>query len=456
VAYTFFDDGDGLKGNPDRGWQSPAVRASDGKFWFRTSEGVAIIDPRDLRRNLVVPPVHVEHLLADGKEVDSGQTVRLEPLTRDLEVDYTALSLAEPRKVRFRYKLEGFDSDWRDAGTRRQAFYTNLRPRAYRFRVLACNNDGAWNESGATLDFDLLPAFYQTQWFRLACVLVLIILAWVAYRLRVWQVTTHLRERFEERLKERTRIAQELHDSLIQDVMGISLQIEVTDELLPADFPAKQSLARALRLSKSAMEAGRRALNDLRSTPLSAADLVKSFSQSANELARDTGTVVEVIVEGRERPLNALTGNDVLQIGRQAITNALQHARARKIHVLLSYGGQQLRIRVQDDGCGMSEKSLNFGRPGHYGLAGMKERAERLGGNISIRSRVGEGTEVDLAVPARLLYQDGLARSRSRFAGTWHYLAGRLWIRKPKADGASATTLPKSGSAAGKPGETSS
>jgi signal transduction histidine kinase/ligand-binding sensor domain-containing protein len=456
VAYNFLDDGDGLKGNPDRRWQSPAVRASNGKLWFRTSEGVAVIDPQELTKNLVLPPVHIERMVAEGAVVDTTQQVRLQPLTRDVEIDYTALSLAEPRKIRFRYKLEGFDSDWRDAGTRRQAFYTNLRPHAYRFRVLACNNDGVWNESGATLDFDLLPAFYQTQWFRLLCALVLIILAWGAYRLRVWQVTTHLRGRFEERLKERTRIAQELHDSLIQDVMGISLQIEVTDELLPAGFPAKQSLARALKLCKSALDAGRRALNDLRSVPLSAADLVKSFSQSTNELARDTGTLVDVIVEGRERPLNALTGNDVLQVGRQAITNAFQHAHARRIHVLLSYGEQQLQIRVQDNGCGMSEQTLNLPRPGHYGIAGMQERAERLGGSISIRSRIGEGTEVNLSVPAQLLYQDGLPRSGSRLADKWHYVTRRLWIRKPKPGREPQTTPTEKGSQAGKPDGTNS
>jgi signal transduction histidine kinase/ligand-binding sensor domain-containing protein len=448
VAYSFLDDGDGLKGNPDRGWQSPAVRASDGKLWFRTSEGVAIIDPQDLTRNLVVPPVHVERLVADGAVVDASQPVRLRPLTRNIEIDYTALSLAEPRKVRFRYKLEGFDSEWRDAGTRRQAFYTNLRPYAYRFRVLACNNDGVWNESGATLDFDLLPAFYQTQWFRLLSALVLIILAWGAYRLRVWQVTTHLRDLFEERLKERTRIAQELHDSLIQDVMGISLQIEVTDELLPADLPAKQSLTRALRLCKSALDAGRRALNDLRAAPLSAADLVKSFSQLANELTRDAGTKIDVIVEGRERPLNATMGNDVLQVGRQAISNALQHASARNIHVLLSYGEQQLRIRVQDNGCGINQETLNLGRPGHYGIAGMKERAERLGGSISIRSRVGKGTEVDLSVPAQLLYRDGLPRPGSRLADKWHQVTGRLGIRKPKPGKGPQSTPTETGSQA--------
>jgi len=456
VAFNFLDDGDGLKGNPDRGWQSPAVRASDGKLWFRTSEGVAIIDPQDLTRNQVLPPVHVERLVADGAVVDTTLQARLRPLTREVEIDYTALSFAEPRNVRFRYKLEGFDSEWRDAGTRRQAFYTNLRPHAYRFRVLACNNDGVWNESGATVDFELLPAFYQTRWFLLLCALVLIVLAWGAYRLRVWQMTTQLRGRFEERLKERTRIAQELHDSLIQDVMGISLQIEVTDELLPRDFPAKQSLSRALALCKSALDAGRRALNDLRTASLSAADLVKSFSQLTNEFTRDPGTEIAVIVEGRERPLNAVTGHEVLQVGRQAITNALQHAHARKIHVLLSYGERHFELRIRDNGRGINEETLNLQRPGHYGIAGMKERAERLGGSISIGSRVGEGTEVSLTVPAHLLYQDDVHRSGWSLAETWHFLRGRLGIRKPKPGKGPQSAPTGSGSETGEPDGTSS
>jgi signal transduction histidine kinase len=417
---------------------------------------VAVIDPQELTKNPVPPAVHIERLVADGAVVAATQPVQLQPLTRDVEIDYTALSLAEPRKVQFRYKLEGFDPDWRDAGTRRQAFYTNLHPHAYRFRVLACNNDGVWNESGATLDFDLLPAFYQTQWFRLLCALVLIILAWGAYRLRVWQVTTRAQELFEEHLKERKRIALELHDSLIQDVMGISLQIEVTDELLPADLPAKQSLARALRLCKSALDEGRRTLNDLRTVSLSAADLVKSFSQLTNELTRDAGTEIDVTVEGRERSLNATMGNDVLQVGRQAITNALQHAHARKIHVLLSYGERLLQIRVQDNGRGINEETLNLGRPGHYGIIGMKERAERLGGSISIGSRVGKGTEVTLTVPAHPLYQDDARRSHWRFGDQWHYLTGRLGIRKPKTGKGPQSTSSEGGSGTGEPGETNS
>jgi signal transduction histidine kinase/streptogramin lyase len=429
VAFQFLDEADGLKGNPDRRWQSPAVRASDRSLWFRTSEGVAIIDAQHMTRNLVPPPVHIERMIADGAVVDTLRPVRLRSLTRDVQIDYTALSLAEPRNVRFRYKLEGFDSEWRDVGGRRQAFYTNLRPRAYRFRVLACNNDGVWNESSVGLDFILLPAFYQTNAFLLLCALVLIILSWGVYRLRVWQVTTRLRDRFEERLKERTRIAQELHDNLIQDVMGISLQIEVTEELLPADLPAKQSLRRALHLCKSALDEGRRTLNNLRSGPLSAGDFVKSFSQLSDEFAGDSGIRADVVVEGLERPLNALAGNDVLQVGRQAITNAFRHSHASEIHVLLSYGQQRLQILVQDNGRGMTEEQLNVRRPGHYGIAGMQERAERVGGTISVRSLVGEGTEVHLSVPAHLVYQDAVPDSGSGLAERWHSLFGRWRVR---------------------------
>jgi signal transduction histidine kinase/ligand-binding sensor domain-containing protein len=456
VAHRFLDDGDGLKGNPDRGSQSAAVRASDGKLWLKTSEGVAIVDPQDLTRNLVIPPVHVQRLVADGATLDVAQPVRLRPLTREVQIDYTALSFAEPRKVRFRYKLEGFDPDWRDAGTRRQAFYTNLSPRAYRFRVLACNNDGIWNESGATLDFDLLPAFYQTRGFRLLCALVLIILALGIYRLRVWQVTSRVRERFEERLKERTRIAQELHDNLIQDVMGISLQIEVSDELLPADFPAKQPLGRALRLCKSALDEGRRALNDLRSAPLTANDFVKSFSQLSEQFAGHSGTRVDVVVEGRERSLSVVAGNDFLQIGRQAIMNAFQHSHAKKIHVLLSYGQQDLQIRVKDNGCGMTEEKLNLRRSGHYGIAGMQERAERLGGTLSIRSLIGKGTEVSLSAPGSIVYQDDVPRSGSRLADGWHSLIRKLGLQRMKANSAPPGTSADSRPQSGKPHETNS
>jgi len=221
----------------------------------------------------------------------------------------------------------------------------------------------------------------------------------------MWQLTTQMRGRFEERLHERTRIAQELHDNLLQSVLGISMQIEVTDELLPAELPAKQPLQKALRLSKSAMEEGRRALNDLRALSLSADDLVKGFSQAADGLRTEGGSEIRILVEGHPRLLNPVTGNDVLQIGRQAIANAFRHAHAARIRVLLSYSQRDLRVSVQDNGCGMDERTITLGREGHHGIAGMRERAERIGATFTIRSSAGKGTEVDLCVPADLIYE---------------------------------------------------
>jgi signal transduction histidine kinase/ligand-binding sensor domain-containing protein len=419
IAYQFFDSGDGLKGNPDRGWQPPAIQTSDGKIWFRTSAGIASIDPRRLVRNPLAPFVHIEEIIADDVPVDTTKAVHLRPLTRRVEFDYTALSFVEPRRVRFRYKLLGYDSKWHEAGMRREAFYTNLGPQTYRFQVIACNNDGVWNEAGSALEFQLLPAFYQTRWFRLACFVVLMVIGWGLYRLRVWQLTMQLRARFEERLSERTRIAQELHDSLLQNVLGISLQLEVTDEMLSPGLPAKHPLKKALLLSKSAMDDGRRALNDLRTLSLSADDLVKELSQTADGLQTGGGGEISILVEGRARPLNAVAGNDVVQIGRQAIANAFQHARAREIYVLLSYGQRELRISVQDNGRGIDEDTLAHGRSGHYGMRGMRERAERLHASLTIRSRVGQGTEVELCVPANLAYQAASGYSTENSSNRW-------------------------------------
>lgn len=406
IAYEFFDHSDGLRGNLDRSQESPAIQTSDGKIWFKTSAGVAFIDRQYLPKNPLAPPVHIERMIADTALVDTKNTVRLRPFTRNVEFDYTALSLVEPRRVRFRYKLQGYDSDWQDVGTRRQAFYTNLGPRAYRFQVLACNNDGVWNQAGAALDFELLPAFYQTAWFRLVALIALMIIGWGVYRVRVRQLAAQLRGRFEERLRERTRIAQELHDNLLQSVLGISLQIEVTDELLPPGLPAKTPLQKALLLAKSAMDEGRRALNDLRTSSLNADDIVKGFSQTADGFRKEESEI-RILVEGNERRLNPVAGHDVLQIGRQAIANAFQHSRASKIRVLLSYGKHALRISVQDNGCGIDQDLIRRGRPGHHGILGMRERAERIGATLSIHSSKGQGTEIDLSVPAGLVYQTG-------------------------------------------------
>ena len=195
IRTTVFDSSDGLRTLAVVGDYTPRVaKSADGKLWFSVPDGISVIDPHQLPFNKLPPPVHIEKVIADRKDYrdnlsgDAPSSPRLPPLVRELEIDYTALSLVAQEKVSFRYKLEGWDRDWQDAGTRRQAFYSNLPPRKYTFRVKACNNSGLWNEAGTSLDFSIAPAYYQTYWFRLSCFGAFVALFWALYRWRIRQL----------------------------------------------------------------------------------------------------------------------------------------------------------------------------------------------------------------------------------------------------------------------------
>src|SRR6185295_626864 len=301
------------------------------------------------------------------------------------------------------------DADWQDAGTRRQAVYTNLPPRTYRFQVLASNNDGVWSSAAASQTFLLRPAFYQTIWFRFAVGFALVTAGWSAYRLRVRYLTSQLRLRFDERLAERTRIARELHDNLLQSMLGVTLQVELIDELLPPDAPARRPLERALHLSKNALADGRRTLNDLRSQTVDRDGIIAALSEVAKNLAPREGPDVQVSTDGDERPLRGMAGHDVALIGREAVANALRHAQAQRVRIILDYASDRFRLVVSDDGVGIDRQTLDDGRPSHYGIEGMRERAQRIGATLTIASGVGEGTELVLTVPGHLAYADDRA-----------------------------------------------
>ena len=210
-----------------------AVRDASGILWFATPRGVARIDPARIRRNPLAPPVAIRSVVANGKPYPVSQDAVLPPLTRNLRIGYAALSLSIPERVRARYKLEGSDSDWQDAGNRRDAFYTNLGPRKYRFRAIACNNDGIWNETGASWSFEIEPAFYQTAWFNGLYVLAGATMIWLVYRFRLRQMTARVNLRYTERLAERTRIARELHDTLLQSFHGLMFRFQAARNMLP-------------------------------------------------------------------------------------------------------------------------------------------------------------------------------------------------------------------------------
>jgi signal transduction histidine kinase/ligand-binding sensor domain-containing protein len=384
-----------------------SAKSLDGRLWFAIETGgLQALDPKNLNENVVPPPIQILGVIADRNPYPPGTPVRLPPHTRDVEIDYTALSLTVPEKIRFRYRLEGADEQWRDAGNRREASYSNLKPGSYRFSVLACNNDGVWSSDAATLAFSIRPAFYQTFGFLGVCVAAVAGLGWAGYRLRVRQVRATLDRRFEERLAERSRIARELHDTLLQGFISASMQLHVVlDQLpLPADSPHTQRLNRVLDLMGKVIEEGRNAVRGLRAPGKSSDDLENAFSRIAEELDVDGSVRFRVVGQGHARPLSGPVREEVYRIGREALVNAFHHAKAGVIEVEVEFAPGHVRLLVRDDGVGIDPRVLESGREGHWGLPGMRERAERIGSRLRVWSREGAGTEIELSVPASIAF----------------------------------------------------
>jgi signal transduction histidine kinase/ligand-binding sensor domain-containing protein len=411
VSAEHLNELDGLPGLSGETRPEPSVvEAPDGRLWFATTKGIAWLDPVALEknRNRVPPPVFISAVISNSQAYSGSGSLTLPAHTENLEIDYTALSLAIPERVLFRYKLDGVDTDWQNVGTRRQAYYTKLRPGRYKFHVMACNNDGVWNEAGAVLDLSVSPAWFQTSWFYLLCVACVTLLVSGAYRLRLRQVAARIDARFEERLAERTRIAQELHDTLLQGFLSASMQVHIARDRLPEESPVKPVLTRALELMGQVNEEGRNAVRGLRLSHNASVDLEQAFARFQQESDIKSGKEVafRVIVEGQRRPLRPLLRDEVYRIGREALTNAFRHARAGQIEVELKYGSSRFQLFVRDDGCGIEQDVLRAGRDGHFGLSGMRERADRIGARFRIFSSVSAGTEVELSVPSRVAFQD--------------------------------------------------
>jgi signal transduction histidine kinase len=399
-----FDVFDGFQSGVGTPFESRAVRTLDGRLWFANYSVAQMIDPAHLSRNLIAPPVHVEQVIADHKAFSPQGDVRLPARTRDVEIDYTALSLAVPEKVLFLFRLEGRDTDWQEAGTRRQAFYTDLRPGTYRFHVIACNNDGIWNRQGASLDFNVMPAWYQTIGFKLLFVVIILTTAWALYRLRVRQVAHALAVRFDERLAERTRIAREFHDTLIQTIQGSKLVAD--DALDQSADPARMrhALKQLSEWLDRAVQEGRAALNSLRTSATETNDLAEGLRRATEECRMFSPMETSFSMEGNSKEMHPVVRDEIYRIGYEAIRNASAHSKASRLRVGLKYG-QDLAISVGDNGVGIPESIIKGDTDGHYGLQGMRERAARIGGKLRIVSSVDSGTEVSLVIPGRIAFR---------------------------------------------------
>ena len=395
----------------DPGWsadriQPNAARSPDGRLWFVGLSSLQMIDPGRSYKNPTPPPVHIEALVADGKSYSPASPVTLPPLSRDLHIDYTALSFVMQQRIGFRYILEGRDRDWQDPGLRRQAFYSDLPPGNYRFRLKASNNDGVWNETGAMLDFKVAAAWYQTIWFRSLCFVAGLLLLWSIYRLRVRRIAAAMMSGFDERLAERTRIARDLHDTFLQTIQGSKL---VADDALSATTDLthmRQAMQKLSTWLGRATEEGRAALNSLRTSATEVNDLAEALRRALEECRIHGSMEVSLQISGEIREMHPIVRDEVYRIGYEAVRNACVHSRATQLTLELSYA-QDLSLRVADNGVGIDPEIVRRGKSGHFGLQSMRERAARIVGKFSVESSAGSGTVVTLIVPGGIIYRSG-------------------------------------------------
>jgi signal transduction histidine kinase len=342
--------------------------------------------------------------MADNDPITVGELVRIPSSRKRITFMYSGLSLAVPERIRFRYSLDGFDRGWSEPTAAREAVYTNLSPGSYRFRVIASNSYRQWNESEAAISFEVDPAFWQTWWFRVSCVATFLALLGALYQLRLRQVAHQFNMRLEERVGERTRMARDLHDTFLQTIQGSKLVAD--DALEPSADPIR--MRRALeQLSvwlASAMQEGRAALNSLRTTATQTNDLAEALRRVTEDGLIPISMAVTFSVVGDAREMHPIVRDEIYRIGYEAIRNACMHSRASRLEVELRYA-HDLTLRVSDNGTGIDPAVADRGKDEHFGLQGMRERAARIGGNLTLGSSSNSGTEIKLIVPGGITFR---------------------------------------------------
>ena len=395
---------DGLESTEGVKRDRSVVSDSYGRIWFSLHSGLSVVAPSKLNGDSPPALPHIEAITTDGNALNLAASVQIPPSPKRITFEYTGLSLAAPERIRFRYFLENFDSDWSEPLAPREAVYTNLAPGFYRFRLVASNSDGLWNGPETAIAFNVAPAYYQTYWFRLSCVAVFITLLWALYQLRSRQLARQFNMTLEARVAERTRIARELHDTLLQGFQGITLRVQGVAKNMPKYDPLRKMIDDVLDGADEVLREARHRVRDLRRRTTGENELADHLTKCGQELSRDHSTSFTLAVVGEPKALESTVQDEAYRIAREALTNAFQHASASKIETEVTYDSSALRIRVRDDGVGIDKAVLLDGQTEHWGVTGMRERACAIRAQLNIWSRDAAGTEVELVIPASIAY----------------------------------------------------
>ena len=412
MNYDLLSDRQGLLGTATQLKPTPsAISDRNGLLWFSTSGHVFSITPETASLHQAPPALNIQNVAINGttvldREHQLPEISKSAGELNELEIDYVGIDLAAPEKVKYRYMLEGEDKAWRSVGSRRQAFYSHLAPGRYRFKVAASSEGDSWTDLAAPFVLTVTPAFYQTAWFSIGCVLVALALLYVLYLLRVQAVTRRLKSRMRERSSERLRIARELHDTLLQSIHGLVLRVHFATEELPASEPARESLQQALSRADAVILEGRRRVQDLREEIPDAGDLAAQLTRIAEEIEIHKSMPFKIIEDGRHRDLDADVQRELCMIAREALTNTVRHSKAGSAEILLTYSETHLVMKCVDSGIGLEPAIFTRGnRAGHWGLVGIRERAVSIQSKVQIWSSPRAGTEIEIRVPARKAYR---------------------------------------------------
>lgn len=424
-----FGKDDGMSNTECNGGRQPAgFVADDGRLWFPTMGGVVAVDPEAAQVNPQPPPVKIESVTLERLAVDFSRGVRVAPGLRDLEIDYTGLSFIKPDQVRFRYRLDGLDTNWIYAGTRRAAYFPYLSPGDYTFRVTAANSDGVWNEDGASLRVVVPAPFYLTWWFRALAIAGVAALGFSIYRYRVAQLrkehalkeafsqqSLESQKRFSQQLLEsqegeRKRIAAELHDSLGQRLLVIKNWAALSLMLSPEDAPVREQLSEISDTAGLALEETRRIVYDLRPYQLDKIGLRSTLKYTIEQIAASSGIVITSSIADVDATLGPDDEVTFYRIVQECLNNIVKHSEATEARIVIERDASGISLRVSDNGRGFATGSkgstVSTGSRLHgFGLAGIAERVHILDGEYSIESAPGEGTTVSVAIKIRPLQQ---------------------------------------------------